>query len=177
MSAMLIFKFVGSGLIIISSSVIGYVLALRYVKRAEELRALQVALQMLESEIVFSANPLPDALKKISECTPAGVSGLFQNCAQLLGQRTGITAKEAWTMSVYHVKKDMHLEKEDYDILIAFGNSLGSSDKENQVKNIRLACSKLSIEENKAEVLKGKNERLYKNLGFLGGILIALIFI
>ncbi|MBZ4644733.1 MAG: stage sporulation protein [Clostridia bacterium] len=173
----MILKIIGCILIIGSTTIMGYSLANKYAKRPEELRALQAALQMLEAEIVFSVNPLPDAFEKISRYVPESIKQIFEYSSHLLKQRTGMTAREAWALSINKLSRDMHLQKEDKEILIAFGNSLGCSDRENQIKNIHLACSKLSMEEKKAEVLKEKNERLYKNLGLLGGLLIALLLI
>ncbi|MDK2798707.1 MAG: stage sporulation protein [Clostridiales bacterium] len=173
----MILKLIGCILIVGSSTIMGYTIANKYAKRPEELRALQAALQMLESEIIFSVNPLPDAFERISKYVPKNIHKLFAHSAYLLKQRTGITAQEAWSISVHQTREEMHLEKEDREILISFGNSLGCSDREQQLKNIHLACSKLALEEKKAEKLREKNEKLYKNLGVLGGILVALIFI
>ncbi len=174
---MLLFKCIGAILIVGSSTIMGYSVAAKYSKRPEELRLLQGALQMLESEIVFAVNTLPEAFEKISHNLPEGLGKLFGHCSNLLKQRTGITASQAWRMSLDKYFNDLHLEKEDKQILITFGNSLGNSDRENQIKNIHLACSKLMMEEKKAEVLKQKNEKMYKNLGVLAGILLVLLFI
>jgi stage III sporulation protein AB len=71
----------------------------------------------------------------------------------------------------------MHLQKEDREVLIAFGNALGCSDTQSQIKNIHLTCSKLLMEEKNAQALRDKNEKLCKNLGVLGGILVSLLFL
>ncbi|NLY43491.1 MAG: stage III sporulation protein AB [Clostridiaceae bacterium] len=173
----MILKIIGCILIIASSTVMGYSAAYRFARRPEELRALQSALQILESEIVFSVNPLAEAFERISKNTSQSIGIIFKSTADLLKQKTGMTAQQAWAISIKKCESQMNLNKEDIEILLAFGSSLGCSDKDNQVKNIRLACSKLAMEEKKAEILKEKNERLYKNLGLLGGMLISLLLI
>lgn len=173
----MIIKLIGGSLIIASSTVIGYKLSEKYVKRPGELRSMQTALQMLESEIIFSLNPLPDAFNNIAVCFEGGVKKIFMGAAELLNKRTGMTAQEAWTQSIQNSKSDMHFEEADYKILMEFGNSLGSSDRENQIKNIHLACSKLAMEEKKAEKQREKNEKMYKSLGLLAGVLIVLVLL
>ena len=173
----MILKILGCMIIIGSSTIMGYSMAYRFARRPEELRALQSALQILESEIVFSVNPLPEAFERISKNVPPSIGIIFKNTSDLLKRKTGMTAQQAWAASIKNCESQINLSKEDLNILLAFGSSLGCSDRENQVKNIRLACSKLALEEEKAEILKEKNERLYKNLGVLGGMLISLLLI
>ncbi len=171
----MIFKLLGSMLIVTSSTFIGNSIAQKYIKRAKEIRIFQVGLQMLETEVAFSLNNLPDALNKIGASIPEDVGRVFKYTSDLLSKRTGISAQEAWSSSISNFDTHLNLDRDDKEILIAFGNSLGSSDKENQIKNIHLTCTKLSIQEKKAEELKLKNVKLYKNLGVLAGVLLVLI--
>lgn len=173
----MLLKLLGCALIVGSSTLMGFSVAAKYSKRPGELRTLQAALNMLESEIAFSLNSLPDAFDKISRHIPENIGQIFAESSSLIRQRTGITAREAWSFAVEKAWESMHLEKQDKEILITFGNSLGRSDRENQLKNIHLACSKLVLEEKKAEEQKQKYEKLYKSLGVLGGLLIALLLI
>ncbi len=171
----MVIKLLGAVLVIGSATVIGFSMATKYAKRPETLRALQAALQMLESEIAFSMSTLPQAFDRISHSFGHSIGKLFEYTSHLIKQRTGITAKEAWMKAIYEYNNILHLEKQDKDILMAFGNALGRLDKESQIKNIHLACSKLSLEEKKAEDLKYKYVRMYKGLGVLGGDLIVLL--
>ncbi len=173
----MVLKLVGSILIIFSSTFIGYTAAGRYARRPLELRTLQSALQMLESEIVFSVNPLPHAFNRIYNSFPGSIGKIFKHSSEALLQRRGLTAHEAWNESLERSTIQMAINSEDKKILREFGSMLGCSDKENQINNIRLTCSKLEIAEKKAELLKEKNERMLKNLGVLGGILAVLLLI
>ena len=170
-------KLLGCVLVIGASTMMGYLVAEKYSKRPAELRTLQAALQMLELEIAFSVNALPEAFERIAQSLPENIGMLFAHASELLKERTGIPAKKAWRLALKKAYDHLHLEKQDREILITFGNSLGCSDKDNQIKNIHLACSKLAMEEKKAEVLRQKNEKMYKSLGVLAGILIALLFV
>ena len=173
----MVIKLLGGMLVIGSATVIGYIMASKYAKRPEELRTLQAALQMLESEIAFSMSTLPQAFDRISHSFEHAVGKLFSYTSSLIKERTGITAKEAWIKALNACTPILHLEKQDREILMAFGNALGRLDKDSQIKNIHLACTKLSLEEKKAEELKYKYVRMYKSLGVLGGILIVLLLL
>lgn len=67
------------------------------------------------------------------------------------------------------------LDRADVQILLEFGSALGGSDLRAQRSNIALALKRL--EEN-AELLKQdvrKSERIYRSLGILGGLALAII--
>lgn len=173
----MLLKAIGCILTVMSSTIIGYSMAEKYPKRLEELRALQAGLQILETEISFSVNPLPEAFKKISMQGPETVRMIFRHASDLLQQKIGLTAQEAWVESVNKMYKQLHLEEEDLKIVLAFGNSLGCSDRENQIKHIRFIGVQLAAQEKKAEMERERNEKLYKNIGILIGLLIAIIFL
>jgi|LSQX01.3.fsa_nt_gb stage III sporulation protein AB len=173
----MLIKLLGCGIVLFSTTFIGYHAANKYSKRLETLRALQISLEMLETHISFSATVLPDAFEKIANTSVEYVNELFLSVSKLLRKRLGMTAKEAWNKSLVSLKQKLYIEKEDEDILKALGNSLGNTDCENQIRIIELTRSKLNMLEKKADVLKQKNDRLYKTLGVLSGLLIILLLV
>lgn len=60
-------KALGACLVIGSMGLAGIKVASLYSQRSKELRLLQDALQMLDTEILYAATPLPVALKKIGQ--------------------------------------------------------------------------------------------------------------
>lgn len=88
-----------------------------------------------------------------------------------------ISAAEAWHKSVKENIKNTSLNSDDLNVLLSFGKSLGNTDVEGQIKNIRFTIEQLKILESKAEENRKKNETLYRNLGFLGGLALVIIFI
>jgi len=89
--------------------------------------------------------------------------------------KEGMCADEAWTKAVKENISATSLNSEDEVIIISFGKMLGSSDLEGQIKNIRLTVNQLRIQEQKAEELRSKNEKMYKNLGVLFGLAIIIL--
>ncbi|ABN52079.1 MAG TPA: stage III sporulation protein AB [Hungateiclostridium thermocellum] len=171
----MLLKIIGSLIVFMSSSLLGYMYSRRCSKRPAELRALQGYLQMFETEISFMSNVLKDAFTKIYMYDDSSVAVFFKGTVEALENDTGITAGEAWAKAVKENIKNTSLNKEDEEIIISFGKMLGSSDVEGQIKNIRLTINQLKLQEQKAEELRAKNEAMYRNLGILGGLAIIII--
>lgn len=170
-------KLVGLIFIILSSSGLGYVLGTRFSMRVRELKLLKVALQMLETEIVYSNTPLPQAFESIQWRTSKPVNELFKMMSSNLNKKIYGTVGEAFSSAIDGVKEKMALEKDDIEILKSFGYSIGNSDVEGQVKSFKMILKQLDSQEIKAEESRNKSERMYKNLGLLTGIAIAILLL
>lgn len=81
-----------------------------------------------------------------------------------------------WRKSVKFWKSNS-LKKEDYELLIETGDSLGTSDTEGQLAEILLLKEKLALLNNDALKERDKKSKLYKTLGFLIGVFIAVMII
>ena len=171
---MLILKLIASAIILSSCAIIGFSLARDCAKRPVVLRELQAALQMLENEISFMSNLLQDAFIRIAEAINTQSSVIFTTAAENLGI-LGTQASEAWEKSIKQHAHQLGLKSEDISILISFGKMLGNSDTFGQVNNIRLASAQLKLQQQKAEDMKKKNEKMYKSLGVLGGMAVIVI--
>ncbi|HHV17473.1 MAG TPA: stage III sporulation protein AB, partial [Thermoanaerobacterales bacterium] len=128
-----------------------------------------------ESEINYGHSPLPEALRSISKKCEKDVTELFAETAKNLSSRDGLTAGEAWEKSLKDFYNNSYITDNDYEILLAFGKYLGSTDKQDQIKNIRLALSNLKQQEITSIEEKQKNEKLWKYLGILSGLMIFLL--
>ncbi|HHV28596.1 stage III sporulation protein SpoIIIAB [Acetivibrio mesophilus] len=171
----MLLKIIGSLIVLVSSTLLGYMYSRRCSKRPGELRTLQGFLQIFENEISFMSNVLKDAFLKIYMYDDSGVSAFFKGTVDALENEAGLNASEAWTKAVKENIKNTSLNSEDEEIIISFGKMLGSSDVEGQIKNIRLTINQLKLQEQKAEELRIKNEAMYRNLGILGGLAIIII--
>jgi stage III sporulation protein AB len=168
-------KLVGSVMVVVSCSMIGFTIAGNYKYRPKALRNLQVALSMLETEINYGHSPLPEALRSISKKSEKDVAELFIMAAKNLSSRNGLTAGEAWEKSLKDFYNNSYITYNDYEILMAFGKYLGSTDKQDQIKNIKLTLSNLRQQEITSIEEKQKNEKLWKYLGILSGLMIFLL--
>lgn len=168
-------KLLGGVMVITSCSMIGFTVAGNFKYRPNALRNLQVALSMLETEINYGHSPLPEALRNISKKCEKDVAELFLMTAKNISSRNGLTAGEAWEKSLKDFYNNSYITDNDYEILMAFGKYLGSTDKQDQIKNIRLALTNLRQQEIASIQEKQKNEKLWKYLGVLSGIMTFLL--
>lgn len=170
----MLFKIIGSVILIGSTSLIGFSLAADCSKRPRILREIQALLQMLENEISYLSNLLSDAFRRIVENSRVDAAVLFKAAADHL-EASRVTADEAWEKAVEDNFSKLSLNKEDKAILISFGRMLGNSDLDGQLNNIKLMSSQLKLQEAKAEEMKKKNERMFRSLGVLSGLAITII--
>ena len=170
-------KLILSIIIITSAGIIGYVLAYRYVQRLQQLKNLYLSFQLLETEILYSSNSLPIALQKVGIKSNKSVRDFFLDTYKILDSRMGCSIEEAWTKAIEDNITGTSLNREDKEILLDFGNNLGRTDKEHQVKNFNYIYLQLKKNQENAEIQRLKNEKMFKNLGILIGIAIVIVFI
>lgn len=130
---------------------------------------------MLETEIAYGATPLPEALSRLGDRMEEPVGRFLASVAALLADGQGRTAGEAWQAGLETLRDGSALVEADLDILTQFGFGLGVSDSSDQVRNLRLAQEQLRAEERRAEEDRTRNEKLWRTLGFLSGIVVVLI--
>jgi len=173
----MVIKFVGAFLIISATTLIGYIYSNIYNLRVKELRELQYGIQMLETEMVYGYSPLPEALDSVSRRISDNISLLFSETSKKLRSKNGLSVSEAWSLTLNALMPKTSLTAVERDILLAFGESLGTSDVKNQSRNFKLTLTLLKQEELKAVELRDKNVKMYRNLGFLFGLALVIILI
>lgn len=170
----MIIKLIGAIVLIVATSLIGFSLAADCGRRPKILRELQALMQMFENEISYLSNLLSDAFNRIHSLSNTEASIIFEDAAKQL-EINGVTADVAWEKAVVENCRKLALNSEDKSILINFGRMLGNSDLEGQINNIRLISSQLKLQELKAEEMRKKNEKMYRSLGVMSGLAIAII--
>ena len=63
------------------------------------------------------------------------------------------------------------------EIFLSLGRVLGSSDRKDQEKNFQLILKQISFLEKDARLEKEKNEKMFKSLGVLTGLVIIIILL
>lgn len=168
-------KIFGAGLAVSACTGIGFAIAGDYTERPRQLRAVESALQMLETEIVYGATPLREALELLAVRCEPGIAVLFRHTAAELQQGSGCTAGEAWQKALAVLYQTSSLKSADIIVLKRLGVSLGMSDRRDQEKHLKLAREQLQQEIRLAEELALKNGRLCRYLGVLGGLALVLV--
>lgn len=156
---MIVIKFTFLIMILIASSYIGIMVSNKYKDRVIELKEIKKGLNIFETKIKYTYEPVPDIFNEISKNLSENIGDIFKRASK---EMEGLSAKLAWEKSVEESKTSM--KKEDVDVVKGLGKLLGKTDIEGQVSQIELTNKFLDeqIETAKKEYLK--NEKLYKTL-------------
>lgn len=168
-------KLLGSVIILAASTMGGLYFAKRYSDRPRELRILQQALLMLETEIVYGVVPLNLAMKHIGDRVSGSIRMVFREMSKNLQELDGASTFECWKLAINKYFHLTALKLQDKEILMQFGLTLGISDREDQMKHIKLTIQNLATEELLAREDQKQYEKLSKSLGVLLGLLIVIL--
>jgi stage III sporulation protein AB len=120
---------------------------------------------------------LPEAVEKATVSVQGGIKEFFCEFAHRLQDRSGDTAAEAWEKALKSWAKHLFITTEDLHILLTFGKVLGISDKESQQRYFQILQNQLKNQEKKAEEACSRYQNMYRNLGVLGGLALAIILL
>lgn len=168
-------KLISAVLILFSASMVGWQIGRYYAHRPIQLRALLVALQMLETEIVYGLTPLHRAFVKVGHRVCEDVGKMFLLAAELLITERAQSAEESMKQAMSRLWSQTALRKQEKDVMASLAVVIGSSDREDQQKHLRLAVTHLRGLEEEARAEQEKYEKMYKSLGFLGGLLVVIL--
>lgn len=168
-------KLIGATLILISTTLVGIYFAKKLSDRTEQLRALQMSLQLLETEICYGATPLELAFQKMGVKDTGVISQLFTRCSYYFQSLDGASTYECWEKALTEITPKLALNKSEREWLGHFGQIVGNSDREDQQKHIQLMMTHLKNREVEAREEQLKYEKMYKTLGFLAGVLLVIL--
>lgn len=168
-------RFAGAIIIIFASYAIGRSFAGQLDRRCRILNDIERCLLALAREISYTKTPLPQAL--IIASRAGGEGGvIFRLAGEKLLKGQGVSAQEAWEESLMSLTIELGLKNTDLDVLTAFGAGLGLSHAEDQLKRIEICRERLYKLEEEAKAYGQKFGKVWKNLGWMAGLAIALIF-
>jgi stage III sporulation protein AB len=140
------------------------------------IREIQGFLMELENEIHFMGRPLGQALLSISHNKVNRLAAFSKKVSELHG-KGNLTIEAAWQKSLGVFREQWALHEEEWSLLYSIGEVLGKTDRTSQSSFIKMMREKFSIQEKKADEDRMKKEKLYKNLGALGGVALVLVLI
>ena len=169
---MLILKYIIIFLVFCISFYIGILISKRYTLRFTELKDFNNALNIIESKIKFTYEPLPDIFMQTSKMVSKNISQIF---VQASNNMKTDNAEEAWEKSVQMVTTN--LNEEDTENIKSFGKMLGKTDKEGQLSRLELTKTFIEMQIEKAKIDEQKNAKMYKTLGAIVGLAFVIILI
>lgn len=170
-------KIAGGLLIILSSTLIGFCYGSRFSNRLENLIYLEQCIKLLETEIVYGAVPLPDALTNVFNKGNKKVSFIFKEINSFLFNNRDGDVFNSFLSVTELLRTKLDFKEEDIELFLSLGRVLGSSDRQDQEKNFKLILNQIAINQNEALIQRDKNERMYKDLGILAGFFIVIILL
>lgn len=169
------FKILTSAIIIVGCTLLGMIYGNQFNKRMLLLQQLQNGMQQLENYITYSASPLPEAFEKIGHSLANSIGDFFLEVSNQLKTKKGMSMERIWEMTVKNFIMVGSLKNDDYLLLKDIGTTLGTTDRMNQKKNLELLQYQLKDQLKRAEQEKIKKQGLFRSLGVLSGITIAIL--
>ncbi|MBQ9992405.1 MAG: stage III sporulation protein AB [Firmicutes bacterium] len=155
----------------------GQYFASRLQSRTEHLKQFQRGLLALSTEIGYSLQPLPQALKNSGRQAKGAVGDFFFNIGEQLEHSFGRSAESIWLEEAASLAKNIYLLPEDRALIEDFALGLGLSDRNDQLKRIELCRTRLAVLEQDAEKEHIGMGRVYRLLGWGGGIMLVMFLI
>ncbi len=157
-------------IILITCSLIGRYLSKKYVIRVNELEEMKNALNMFQSKIKFTYEPIPEIFQEIAQNTSKNVGLIFTSAKEKMKTST---ANIAWEEAIEESQNN--LTKEDKYVLKTLSKLLGQTDVEGQTSQIEVTQKFLETQLREAQEEKEKNEKLYSKLGTTIGLAIVIV--
>lgn len=156
---------------------IGFLYSKLFCNRLGNLIYLEQCVKMLETEIVYGATVLPEALENIYVKGNPKVGFIFKEIKEDLIENK----REDVYLSFLSVKEllydKLHLKKTDVETFMSLGRVVGTSSRKDQEKNFILILNQISGLILDAREERDKNEKLYRTLGVVTGIGIIIILV
>ncbi len=169
---MIFLKYVVLLLAFFVTTFLGLAIANTYRNRVRDLKDIRNILNIIKTKIEYTYEPLPQIFSEISKTPNQGIATIFKTAKEKMQE---LSAGEAWIFALENSSTNM--KKEDLDILKKLENLLGKTNVEGQISEIELIKNFIDVQIKKAEIEQNKNEKLYRNLGVIGGIAIVIVLI
>ena len=169
---MLVLKIVMLFAVFGTISTIGVKISNRYTERANNLKQIKKALNIFETKIMYTYEPIPDVFLEISKKIKGDVGKLFGDASRNMSLDF---AGDAWEKSLNN--SNIMLLEDDKEALRSLGKLLGSTDIDGQLSQIRLVNGFLNEQIKEAIEQKNKNETMYKKLGIIVGLAVVIVLI
>ncbi|MCM3747291.1 stage III sporulation protein SpoIIIAB [Paenibacillus pasadenensis] len=170
-------KAIGAVLVLVAGTLIGFIQAARFAKRPQQLRELAGGLQRLETEIGYGYTPLPEALKRIAAPMAEPLASMLRAPAERIEDGSSADFQAGWEEAISSYGPLTALKQPELTALRRLGSILGMSDREDQLKHLKLAQQQLLVEESGARDDQARYEKLSRGLGILIAALVVILIV
>ena len=171
----MLLRLAGAAVVVAGSAALGFYYAAQEAFRVQHLMEFKKALLILSSEIEYMRTPLPAACSNIAKRTGKPVGPLLAHFSELLLQNEGETAYQLWIQALNTHKDHTFLANEDWNVIEGFGKTLGYLDRQMQQNAISYVVEYIDDKATSLQVQSDKNKRMFRSLGIIGGLLLAVV--
>ena len=155
---------------------IGNLIAKGYSNRVRNILDFITVLNIMHTKIRYNQEVLENIFIDVQKEITRDVGRIFYEVGAEYNKNEK-DISEIWTEVIEDSFRDLDLTFEDERILIDFGLALGKSDIEGELRNIEVTIEKLKGQLTYAKEKNDKYAKVYRTLGTLCGIVIAVILI
>lgn len=160
-----------------ASTALGFACGRDLSNRLCSLRELERAADILRAEIQYAGTPLQEIFLEIAGRTDGPLGRMFREAAGQMGQRDGKTLGKIMGECIGNLSEDTGLTANDKAQLARLGERLGYLDVQMQIMTIERYKEELEREQKEAEGDYLQKSRVYRCLGFLGGVFLTLLLL
>lgn len=165
------------GLIILAGFGAGWSAGRTLTNRRIHLRELITAISILEAEMKYRLDPLPELLLRVASLTEGDASACLKLAGDHLLSRRAESFYDCWRTAVEEIYENGSLRGEELRVLLEFGAELGKTDLANQQGLFERTLLQLE-EARKEAVLEERNRgRMYKGLGTAVGFFLVIVLV
>jgi len=168
-------KLIGALCIVFAGTMLGMYQSLQLSARPRQIRQSIQCLQRLETEIVYGVTPLPQALHAVAGAASGPLRSLFEAASRGLMGKEAASMREAWEEAMASNWSHTSMKQAEKEIFLQLGTLLGISDREDQMKHLKLAVRQLQGEELAAAEEQKRYGGMWRSLGLLSGVLIVIL--
>lgn len=149
---------------------LGFLFSNKYKKRMAFFSSLIILAQKLDIEINFSRERLKKLIECFDEKAKQNLLGVDKSFIEYLEKGGELTSEKLF-------EKNSIIRSEEKEVVTLFFRSLGRSDVENQTKEIKNSISRFEKLLSEASTENKKYGKLGIKLGFISGLMIAILLI
>lgn len=170
-------KGIGIICILFGSTGLGFTVARELEKRVRELQELRQIMMLLQGEIRYMHQPLPEAFSRLGHGAPEPFRDFFLGTAEDLHRRNGQTAEQIWKKNRKAHLSGLHLSRQEQKEFEELGSMLGYLDVEMQLNALDYYLEQLRQSVTRASETWNSRRRLYQYLGVLSGLMLIIFII
>lgn len=171
-------KIIGAGLVIFAGVGFGSCPVQKMKERIKEAEELYFCLLRLKSEISHGVKTLPEAILSATKSGNGKTKGSYLKMLRLIGKRMekgGISYEILLRESAEESFSGSTITKEEQDAFVEAFLLLGGTDREKQVQALEFYAETIRLTMKEEKRKRKERAYLYRSLGVLGGIFLAVI--